>query len=158
MTFRFRTALAAAAAAVLAVPAALAGDIAPAGANDAAYVVHKLAAEGQEVREIEFDDGRYEVDIAAGDGTTWRAEVDPFDAAATPRAVPGRRAGRDGAPAGSQSASLIAQAVDAAGYGRIAEMELDDGAWKVKALDAGGRMARLRVDPLTGAVSPRVRE
>ncbi len=153
MTSRFITAIVAGAGiAALSLPA-MAGDIAPPEALTTAYVVHKLASDGLEVRDIEFENGIYVADIATGDGHTYRAAVDPLTATANPHAFANRALGRDEAPAGSLSSSIIVQLLDAAGYPQIAEMEIENGLWKVKARDAAGQKAKLRVDPISGAIA-----
>jgi len=44
-------------------------------------------------------------------------------------------------------------AVRSAGYSAIRELEWDDGAWEIKARDAQGQKAKLRVDPASAAVT-----
>lgn len=44
-------------------------------------------------------------------------------------------------------------AVKAAGYSVIREVDWDDGAWEIKANDAQGQKAKLRVDPTSAAVT-----
>lgn len=154
MSFRFASSIAAATAILaLGSAAALADDRIPAEALSPAYVVHKLAADGHELRSIEFKDGAYRVDVATGDGRTYRATVDPADASLNPHAFVGRGLRADQAPAGSLSSSIIVQLVDAAGYPDLVELEMKNGMWKVEAQDATGRKAKLWADPVTGAIA-----
>jgi hypothetical protein len=48
-------------------------------------------------------------------------------------------------------------AVRSAGYTAISEVQWERGRWEVKATDAEGRRATLRVDATSGAVAPRTR-
>lgn len=153
MTFRFITTIAATAGIAALGASALASDLAPADGMSTAYVVHKLAADGLEVREIEFEDGVYVVDIATGDGHTYRAAIDPLTGTANPHAFADRRLDRDRAPANSLSSSIIVQMVDAAGYPQIAEMEIERGLWEIEVRDAAGRETKLHVDPITGTIA-----
>lgn len=142
-------------AALATVGIAAADDRIPASALSPATVVHKLAAEGTELRSIEYKRGAYVVDVATGDGRTYRAAVDPDTGDINAQGVPGRALRADTAPANSLSASLIVQQVAAAGYEDMIEMEMKNTLWKVKARDAAGRQAKLWVDPVTGQFETR---
>ena len=70
----------------------------------------------------------------------------------------GRGASAALAPGGAavDAAGAIA-AAQRAGYSAVTELEWECGAWQVKAADAQGVRATLRVDAATGAVSARRR-
>jgi len=60
--------------------------------------------------------------------------------------------------AGGASALSIPQVTDRLtqqGYRDITRIERDDGCYKVRATDAGGRRVRLVIDPSTGAIADR---
>jgi uncharacterized membrane protein YkoI len=62
---------------------------------------------------------------------------------------------REGSPATARvSATAAIAASERAGYPVITELEWEDGAWEVEALNAEGRPAKLRVDATTGEVTP----
>lgn len=138
-----------------AVGIAAADDKIPASALSPAYIVHKLAADGTELRSIEFKGGAYVVDVATSDGRTYRAAVNPDTGDLNAHAFLGRALQADTAPANSLSASLIVQQIAAAGYDDLIEMEMKNTLWKVKARDAAGRPAKLWVDPVTGQFETR---
>lgn len=54
-------------------------------------------------------------------------------------------------PAGSLSTAQITERLQSQGYA-VRKIELDDGAYKVKATDASHHKAKLMVNPSTGAV------
>jgi hypothetical protein len=69
-----------------------------------------------------------------------------------------RRAAEAVTPANARvDAPAAISAVYGAGYTAVRELEWEHGAWHVKATDAQGRRAELRVDATTGAVAPRRR-
>jgi hypothetical protein len=66
----------------------------------------------------------------------------------------GDKAGREGSPATARvSAAAAIAASERAGYPVITELEWEDGAWEVEALDGQGRPAKLRIDASTGEVT-----
>ncbi|MDO9713346.1 PepSY domain-containing protein [Paracraurococcus lichenis] len=65
------------------------------------------------------------------------------------------KGGREGSPATARvGAAAAIAASERAGYPVITELEWEDGAWEVEALNAQGRPAKLRVDASTGEVTP----
>ena len=68
------------------------------------------------------------------------------------QAEPGRE--RPSAVAAHVGAAGAIAAVERAGYTTVTELEWEDGAWEIEALDAQGRATKLRVDPSTGEVAP----
>jgi hypothetical protein len=60
--------------------------------------------------------------------------------------------GASAAFAAPDASPAVVRRVNAAGYPRIAGMAIEKGLWEVEARDAAGRKARLRVDPVSGAV------
>lgn len=130
----------------------------PSGVLSPAYIIHKLAADGTELRSIEYKRGAYIVDVATGEGRTYRAAVDPDSGELNSHAFMGRTFATDSAPAGSISRSLIVQAVANAGFGEVIEMEMKNTLWKVKAQDDAGRVVKLWVDPVTGSIEEQDRK
>ncbi len=62
---------------------------------------------------------------------------------------------REGSPATARvGAAAAIAASERAGYPVITELEWEDGAWEIEALNAEGRPAKLRVDATTGEVTP----
>ena len=69
--------------------------------------------------------------------------------------------GDRGARAGAQSAAVSAEqaiaAAGQAGYRAVSRIEWEHGEWRMRATDAQGQPARLRVDGTTGQVAPAAR-
>jgi hypothetical protein len=64
------------------------------------------------------------------------------------------KAGREASPAAARvNAAAAIAATERAGYPVITELEWEDGAWEVEALDVRGRSAKLRIDASTGEVT-----
>jgi len=71
---------------------------------------------------------------------------------------PKDKASREGSPATARvGAAAAIAASERAGYPVITELEWEDGAWEVEALNAEGRPAKLRVDAETGEVTPKAK-
>ena len=66
------------------------------------------------------------------------------------------KAGPEASPATARvNAAAAIAASERAGYPVITELEWEDGAWEVEALDVQGRSAKLRIDASTGEVTSR---
>jgi len=115
----------------------------------AAYVVHKLTADGIALRGLEAEDGLYQAKIDAGDGTIVTVGIDPFTAELTDdfnRSRPHRAKGE--APKLSAAAAITA--VADTGHWDVSEVEYEKGRWEVKAADDQGRVEEFVVDASTG--------
>ncbi len=63
--------------------------------------------------------------------------------------------GHEQPPANAQPLSALIKGVEDTGYRTILEIEFEDGAYEIEALDAKGKEVELRVDPVNGKVSVR---
>lgn len=103
----------------------------------------RLQAAGySEIRDIEFDDGLWEAEVRRADGRWDDIAFDPasnevFDA----------RNGR-----AVLDARGITDALQAAGYTDISDLDRDGALWDVEALDATGQRVELRVSGYDGRV------
>lgn len=115
------------------------------------YLVHKLTADGLELRSLEAERGIYEARVVATDGTIVKVGVDPQTAELTDAF-----SHADARPAQGEAPKVnAAQAIMAAagtGYWDVREVELKRGQWKVEARDDQGRNRTLTVDAATGKV------
>lgn len=127
---------------------------APAVAQDAlpaTYLVHKLTADGLELRSLEAERGGYEARVVATDGTIVKVGVDPqtaelTDAYSSAKARPATEA----APA--IDAAQAIQAAATTGYWDVRDVEYKRGQWRVVARDDQGRSRTIMVNGATGAV------
>lgn len=127
---------------------------APAAAQETlpvTYVVHKLAADGLEIRSLEPEDGIYEARVVATDGTIVKVGVDPQTAELTD-AYSHAKARRDRGPAPKVDAAHAIMAAAATGYWDVREVEYEHGRWEVDARDDRGHSRKLIVDAVTGKV------
>lgn len=128
---------------ILTAAAALAGVAGLAHAAGSADVAAKLQAAGYaEVRDIEFDGGLWEAEVRRADGRWGEVALDEasgeiFDA-------------RDGRAV--LDARAIAEALEAAGYTQISDLDRDGALWEAEALDAQGTRVELRVGGHDGRV------
>lgn len=117
----------------------------------AAYLVHKLAAEGLELRSLEAEDGGYEARVVATDGSIVKVGVDARTADLTDaysHAKP-RRAETDSPRVGAVEAMVAAAET---GYWDLRELEYKRGHWLVEAADDQGRVRKVAVDGTTGMI------
>lgn len=122
------------------------------GLPGAAQVVQALNAAGWAVVEdVEFDSGLWEADVRRAAGQPeYEVLVHPVTLAILGNP---ETAGAAGAATSVLTAQQITQAVTAAGYRNITEVEYDDdGYWEVDAVNASGQAVELDVNPTTGAI------
>lgn len=109
------------------------------------------------VSELDWERGGWEAKAVDSAGRHVKLYIDPASGAITARDR-GRRSRAAGLPASvTFDAPAAIAAVYRAGYTALSELEWERGGWQVKAHDAAGQRVRLRVDPATGAVTPRTR-
>lgn len=111
---------------------------------DAAAATAAAAAAGYtDVREVEYDDGVWEIRATGADGRRVTVHVDPTDGTIL-----------SPAPAGTPQLDLAAvmQRLAAAGYGDVREVERDDGFWQAEVRDGSGMRREVRVHPVSGAI------
>ena len=112
-------------------------------AGGAADVTARLQAAGYaEVRDVEFDGGLWEAEVRRADGRWGEVALDEasgeiFDA-------------KDGRAV--LDARAIAQALEAAGYTEIADLDRDGALWEAEARDAQGTRVELRLSGHDGRV------
>lgn len=117
----------------------------------AAYLVHKLSADGLELRSLEAERGGYEARVVATDGSIVKVGVDGRTADLTDaysHAKP-RRAEADSPRVGAVEAMVTAAG---AGYWDLRELEYKRGHWLVEAADDQGRVHKVAVDGTTGLI------
>lgn len=130
------------------------GIAAPAFAQQAlpvTYLVHKLTADGVELRSLEAERGAYEARVVATDGQLVKVGVDPQTAELTDAYSHAKtRADTEQAP--KLNAAQAIQAAAGTGYWDVREVEYKRGQWRVDARDDQGRRRTVAVDGATGAV------
>lgn len=117
----------------------------------AAYLVHKLSADGLELRSLEAERGGYEARVVATDGSIVKVGVDGRTADLTDaysHAKP-RRAEADSPRVGAVEAMVTAAG---AGYWDLRELEYKRGHWLVEAADDQGRVRKVAVNGTTGLI------
>ncbi len=131
-----------------------AGIAAPAFAQEAlppTYVVHKLTADGVQLRALEAEDGIYEAKVLTTDGRIVKVGVDPRTGDLTDAYSHARtRAAKSPEPAVNASQAIMAAA--ATGYWDVREVDYEHGRWEIEALNDQGRERTVTVDGITGAV------
>jgi hypothetical protein len=76
--------------------------------------------------------------------------------AVLPLSVMGARAGwlqEETPPPNAKPLSMIVKMLEDKGYGRISEVEFEDGKWEVEVHQANGKELELHVDPLSGQIA-----
>ncbi|MCX7556698.1 PepSY domain-containing protein [Xanthomonadaceae bacterium JHOS43] len=104
-----------------------------------------LAADYVKIKEIEFDDGFWEVEAIDGYGREIDLTLHPITGAIldAPQQTPG---------ATPLAAIDIQAKLKTAGYSRIRDLEFDDGYWEADAINARSQPVELRIDAYSGAV------
>lgn len=131
-----------------------AGIAAPAFAQEIlppTYVVHKLTAEGVQLRSLEPEHGIYEAEVVTTDGRIVKVGVDPrtgdlTDAYSHARA----RVAKEPAPAINAAQAIMAAANT--GYWDVREVEYEHGRWEIEARNDLGWKRTVTVDGVTGAL------
>lgn len=111
---------------------------------DATTATAAVAAAGfTDLREVEFDDGVWEVRATGADGRRVTVHVDPADGTIL-----------SPAPAGATRLDLaqVMQRLASAGYTDVREVERDDGFWQAEVRDGSGLRREVRVHPVSGAI------
>ena len=125
------------------VPLALVAGAAFAQSQGIQDIQAKLQAAGYtEVRDIEFDSGLWEAEVRRADGRWGEVSLDPtsgevFDA-------------KDGRA--MMDARGIAEALEAAGYTEISDLDRDGALWEAEARGADGQRVELRLSGHDGRV------
>jgi len=111
---------------------------------DAGAAAAAVAAAGYtDIREVEFDDGTWEVRATGSDGRRTSVHVDPADGTIL-----------SPVPAGATHLDLpqVMQRLAQAGYADVREIERDDGFWQAEVRDTAGLRREVRVHPVSGAI------
>jgi hypothetical protein len=115
---------------------------APAGQMSGADVMQRVEQAGYtDIRDVEFDDGFWEVEATSADGSKVELYVDPRS---------GEVLDRNAAP--TLTAADIAARLEAAGYTNVRDVEFDDGRYEAEATNAAGQNVDLKVDGRDGSV------
>lgn len=114
----------------------------PTGQMSTADVMQRVEQAGYtDVRDVEFDDGFWEVEATGTDGRRVELYVDPRT---------GELIDRRAAPA--LTAADVAARLQAAGYTNVRDVEFDDGRYEAEATNAAGQNVDLKVDARDGTV------
>jgi uncharacterized membrane protein YkoI len=112
-------------------------------ANAPQAVVEVLNKAGYaQVGDVEMDDGLWKAEVGGADGRWHDLHLVP----ATGEIVDPK----SGAP--MQTAARIASSLEAAGYTRINELELDEALWDVDAVAPDGSKVELRINAFNGKI------
>lgn len=108
------------------------------------------------IKEIEFDDGLWEAEVRQAPKSP---KVELVLHPATLAVLSQSGTGPDGTPNPGHpgappvlSAAQVTQALLAAGYRNIHDLEFDDGRWEADAINPAGQRVELYINPYTGAV------
>lgn len=124
-------------------PLALIATVAFAQSSTPDDVRAKLQAAGYaEIREVEFDSGLWEAEVRRDDGRWGDVAIDP----ATNEIFDGKN-GRT-----VLDARAIADALDAAGYTEVSDLDRDGALWEAEARDSRGQRVELRLSGYDGHV------
>lgn len=115
------------------------------------YVVHKLTADGLELRSLEAERGVYEARVVATDGTIVKVGVDPQTAELTDAFSHAKARPAEGAAPKVNAAQAIMAAAET-GYWDVRDVEFKHGQWRVDARDDAGRSRTVTVNAATGMV------
>ena len=127
--------------AALLLPLAVATAQSPAGDGDAARIVAELESQGYtEVRDMDVDDGFWEVEARGSDGRFVELTV---DAASGEILDPQRQP--------QLEIAEVVQLLEGQGYTGVS-VERDDGLFEAEATNAEGQAVELRIDPRDGRV------
>lgn len=116
-----------------------------------AYLVHKLTADGLELRSLEAERGLFEARVVATDGQIVKVGIDPRTAELTDAYSHAKARPAEAVPPKVNAAQAI-MAAAATGYWDVREVEYKRGRWQVEAADDQGRTRTVHVDGATGAV------
>lgn len=113
-----------------------------AGGLSSSEILQRVEQAGfTDVRDLEFDDGLWEVKALASDGRRVELLVDPTSGEIIdPRSTP------------ALSATDIQSRLAAQGYTNIRDIEYDDGRWEVEATNPRGESVDLKLDPRDGRI------
>lgn len=131
----------AAALSLAAVPGLADDDRAPPQQN-AVQIIQQVEAAGfRDIRDVEFDDGLWQVDATAPDGQRVELHIDPAtNEILDPRTPP------------ALTAADIAARLASQGFTDVHDVEFDDGRYEAEARDRDGRRVDLTVHPGDGRV------
>lgn len=105
-------------------------------------VIQRVEAAGYaDIRDVELDDGLWEVTATAADGRRMEVHVDPATGAVI-----------DSRTRPALSAADVAARLQAEGYSNIRDIEYDDGRYEVEATNARGEPVDLKVDQTDGRI------
>jgi uncharacterized membrane protein YkoI len=131
---------------ILAISLALTGGYAMAQTNSGqmttAEVMQAVERAGYtDIRDVEFDDGLWDVEATATDGRRVDLHVDP-------------RSGEiiDPNVAPTLTAADIASRLQAQGYSNVRDIEYDDGRYEVEATNSAGQNVDLKINPRDGSI------
>jgi len=133
--------------------AALADDRIPTTAFPPAAIIHQLVADGYDVRKLEFERGRYDVQVRSTDGKLLKLAADPTTGKAYSPSATANRSPRD---AGAAVPTNAAEAITLAameGHYDVTELKFRDGIYRIEARDSAGAPARIDVDAQTAQIA-----
>lgn len=112
------------------------------GGLSGAEILQRVEQAGfTDVRDLEFDDGLWEVKARGSDGRLVELLIDPASGEIIdPRSTP------------ALSAADIQSRLASQGYTNIRDIEYDDGRWEVEATNPRGEPVDLKLDPRDGRI------
>jgi hypothetical protein len=111
---------------------------------DAQQAIARATAAGYtDIRDLESDDGVWELRATATDGRRVTVHIDGLDGAILSPTQPGQAA---------LDLPQVMARLAAAGYTDVREVERDDGFWKAEVRGAAGIGREVRIHPLSGAI------
>lgn len=129
---------------LLSAPAALAATLAFAQTGGTAGAIAKLQGAGySEVRDVEYDGGLWEAEVRRADGRWGEVAFDEASGEVFDVRAPGRTL---------IDARGAAEALEAAGYTEISDLDRDGALWEAEARDPQGTRVELRISGYDGRV------
>ena len=129
---------------LIAAPAALVATLAFAQAGGAADVTARLQAAGYaDVRDVEYDGGLWEAEVRRADGRWGEVAFDEASGEVFDAKAPGKTL---------IDARGAAEALEAAGFTEISDLDRDGALWEAEARDPQGTRVELRISGYDGRV------
>jgi hypothetical protein len=117
-------------------------DEAPATSVAMSAMIQNLQKAGYvAIREVKFDDDKYEAKVITANGQALKVQLNPQGEPMTPTRA-----------ANKLSILDAANKVEAAGYAHISKIEAEDNGYKVRAYDAKGKKVSLMVNGTSGNI------
>lgn len=133
--------------------AAMADDRIPDNVVPPAAVIHQLVADGYDVRQVEFERGRYDVRVRTTDGKLLKLAADPATGKLYSPSAATNRGAKDAGPAMATNAADAISLAAAEGHYLVSELNFRDGLYRIDARDDAGIPALIEVNASNGQIS-----